>query len=701
MRTLPPMRRWRDIQGVLTDRETTGLLGLALLVGVGVGVGGAILIWLVQAASHWVDELVGHGDDARPLLWLAVVPIALFCAWWIADRWSPESSGGGVPETAAALSVHGGYLSTLSIPIKSIASALTLGGGGSGGREGPIVQIGAAIGSAISRRFHVGEDALRSLVAAGAGAGIGASFNAPIAGMLFALEVILGTFSVRHMSAIVVASVAAAVTTTELTAEFGLEEAVLQAASFELGDWRNLAVFLLLALVVVAFSVPYLRILDRAQSLGGRLRRGTRPLAFGLVVAAIGLLELSLFTDGGPHVLRSGQALLGQMLQLGQPHFLGWATLLALAALKAVTTALTHASGGSSGAFMPTLFIGGALGAALGQLASQYWDVAFISPGALAVVGMASMFAAVARAPLTAIIIVFEMTGARDYGLVLPLMLGATIATFVSERFEPLSFYGKTLERMGIHLSRSGEVDLLDTVLVSDVISRGLTVRGWTSVGDTERILDRHRSHGAAVLDRDDRLVGVVTITDLSRAGSPADAVTSVMTPRPSTIGPTMPVSAALERMAVLGVGRLPVVDEADPQHLIGMFRREDAVQAYHQALGASTDSELRRQRLRQRTDPGAQYYEFRIPQRSIADGKPLREVAWPEGSTLVSIRRGREVIVPTGTTVLRAEDVITAFGTPGSRQRVIQRLDASTDDVTAEITATLPAIAPEDSGDA
>ncbi|NND85693.1 MAG: hypothetical protein HKN46_11145, partial [Acidimicrobiia bacterium] len=125
------MRSWR-LRGldVLTNRETTGLLGLALLVGVAVGVGGAILIWLVRTASEWVDELIGHGDSAQPLLWLAVVPIALFAAWWIADRWSPESSGGGVPETAAALSVHGGYLSTLSIPIKSIASALTLGGGG-------------------------------------------------------------------------------------------------------------------------------------------------------------------------------------------------------------------------------------------------------------------------------------------------------------------------------------------------------------------------------------------------------------------------------------------------------------------------------------------------------------------------------------------------------------------------------------------
>jgi CIC family chloride channel protein len=419
-------------------------------------------------------------------------------------------------------------------------------------------------------------------------------------------------------------------------------------------------------------------------------------VVFGVVVAVLGLVEITFLTgDGGPHVFRSGQELLGQMLQLGQPHFLAWTTLLTLAVLKAVATALTHASGGSSGAFMPTLFIGGALGAALGQLAGEFWDVAFISRGALAVVGMASMFAAVARAPLTAIIIVFEMTGAQDYGLVLPLMLAASIATFLSERFEPLSFYGRTLDRMGIHLARTGEVDLLDTVSVGEVSSRALTVKEWTSIGDAGRILDRHRSHGAAVVDRAQRLTGIVTITDLARGGSPADAVTTVMTPRPSTITPSMPVSAALERMAVLGVGRIPVVDDADPSRLIGMFRREDAVQAYHQALGASTGQELQREQLRQRTDPGAHYYEFRIPQRSIADGKALRDVAWPEGSTLVSVRRGTEVLVPSGTTILRADDVITAFGTPGSQRRVIERLDASSDDATAEITGTIPIVAP------
>lgn len=669
----------------LADRETTGLLGLSTLIGVAVGVGAAVLILLVELVSGYVDTLT-TGDGLRYLVWLAVVPIALFAAWWLAHRFSPESSGGGVPVTAAALAVHGGYLSTKSIFVKTATSALTLGGGGSGGREGPIVQIGGAIGSAIARRFNVGEDVLRSLVAAGAGAGIGASFNAPIAGMLFAMEVILGTFSVRHMSAIVLASVSAAVTAKELTDQFGLEEAVLRAGVFELGDWRNLVVYLVLVVAVLLVSIPYLRILDKVEVAGERLRRGSRPLVFGVLTAVLGIIELRFLTDSGPHVLRTGQALLGELVGIGQIHNLAWTTLLALVAMKAVATAFTHASGGSAGALMPTLFMGGALGAAIGQLAADFWTVAYVSPGALAVVGMATMFAVFARAPLTAIIIVFELTGARDYGLVLPLMLSATVATFVSERFQSRSFYGQILSRMGINQAKIGEVDLLDTVSVGEVMSPPLSIRAWTSVKDALGILERHRSHGAAVVDTEDGLLGIVSITDLTKAASTADPISTVMTPRPATVTTSSPVSAALERMAVLGVGRLPVVDQSQPDLLVGMFRREDAVRAYHQALGASTESEMHRRTLRQRVDPGAQYYKFRIPAGSIADGKAIRDVSWAEGSTLVSVRRGTDVMVPTGGTMLAAGDVVTAFGTAGSQARVIERLDASTDDYTAEI---------------
>jgi K+/H+ antiporter YhaU regulatory subunit KhtT len=142
--------------------------------------------------------------------------------------------------------------------------------------------------------------------------------------------------------------------------------------------------------------------------------------------------------------------------------------------------------------------------------------------------------------------------------------------------------------------------------------------------------------------------------------------------------------------MAALGVGRLPVVDENDPTKVIGWFGREEAVRAYHEALTATTDTELHRKRLAQRVDPGAGYYDFRIPAGSMADGRRVREVTWPEGSTLVSVRRGRGVIVPTGDTLLQAGDVITAFGTESSKRRMIERLNAAAEEPTAEIELDL-----------
>ncbi len=670
---------------VLSDRDTTFFFLIASLVGFLVGVGTWLLVLAIRVVSDGVDRLEKTIPGGRTWLVVVAVPVGILVAWWIARRFAPEVAGDGVPEATAALAVRGGYLATKTIPLKILATAFTLGSGGSGGREGPIVQVGSTIGSSVARRFHLGEDQIRSLVAAGAGAGIGASFNAPVAGMLFAMEVILRSFSVRHLSAVVVASVVAAVTSQRLVGR----ELSIQAAVYEVKDPRELFLYAGLALAVVVVAVLFLRLIGWSEGLAERLERPAvlRPLGMALGVAAIGLVE--------PRALGTGQRFVTDLL-VNQQRFdvagsaqLVWWVLGALALAKIVATSFTLASGGSGGAFMPSLFIGAALGTAFAQLIQPLWTVTNLNPGAFAVVGMAAMFAAVARAPLTAILIVFEVTGAREYTLVLPLMLAATVATFLTERFHRESVYTMPLVRRGIRLVQTSEVDLLDTVSVRDVMTQSKAVaRTDWSLAKAQEEMDYHRYHGLPVVDEQDRLVGIISVTDILRAGGPLDdvKVEQAMTRKPVTVGPSTPVSQALERMAVLGVGRLPVVDDRDSTRLVGMFRREDAVRAYHHALGSSTDQQLARDRLRRRTEPGALYYDFRIPPGSVADGKAIREVAWPEGSTLVSIRRGRDVLVPAGNTVLRAGDVVTAFGTRSSRERMIERLNAGADEPTAEV---------------
>lgn len=666
-----------------------GFLALSALVGIGVGVGAAALV----VALEWIGDLVAplfENDNGSLFsvgrLWIfLIVPIGLAVAWWIARQFAPEVAGDGVPAATEALMVRGGYIRGRVAPLKLVATTFTLGLGGSAGREGPIVQIGAAIGSWISRRFNLGEDQVRSLVAAGAGAGIGASFNAPIAGMLFALEVILVSFAPRHMSAVVIASVTAAITSQTLVGE----ELALNARRYGLNSFTELLLYGLLALVIVAVGFFFLRFLDLAEGLAHRNARrlgALRPVLAGLLVAVLIFIEPGLFG--------TGQAVTNSLLldeQVSAVTGTGgelWWVLILLALGKAVATSVTMSSGASGGAFMPSLFMGAAVGSGFARLAQEFWWGDPLNPGAFAVVGMAAMFAVVGRAPLTAILIVFEVTGARDYELILPLMLAATLGTFFAERFMKDSVYTMALRRKGIRLTRSGEVDILDTVDVASVmVQPPFVATPAMTLSDAERRLQHSRSHGVPVVDGD-QLVGVVTVTDLNRTEKPRDEATvgEVMTRRPVTVDPQTPVSRALERMAAMGVGRLPVVDSQNPRRLVGMFRREEAVRAYHEALTSTTDHHLHRQRLAQRTQPDAGYYDFRVPLGSIADGRLVRDVAWPEGSTLVSVRRNRDVLVPTGDTSLLAGDVVTAFGTGSSRQRMIDRLNAGADEPTAEI---------------
>jgi CIC family chloride channel protein len=638
---------------------------------------------LVTEGFAWVDD---HWFDGRSWFFLISVPVGVTLAWLIARWFAPEVEGDGVAEVEAAVAVHGGYLPTRSIPFKILATSFTLGGGGSGGREGPIAQIGGAIGSAISRRFHLGEDQVRSLLAAGAAAGISASFNAPIAGMLFGLEVILGSFAVRHMSAVVLASVAASVTLDALA-----PAEILRGSTYTLGDPRELLLYAGLAVLGVVAAVLLLRLLDLLADLAARFERRAwlRPVLLGVAVGALGMVDSRLLGTGQDFVQ---ELLTSQVLEEEiEVVSLAAGTLLLLALGKIVATALTLGSGGSAGAFMPSLFIGASLGAGFAKLVDPVWGVSEILPGAFAVVGMATVFSAVARAPLTAILIVIEVTGAREYGLVLPLMLAAVFASFVADRVHPESAYTMPLRRRGITPVTAGEVDVLDTVTVGEVMTSPETnaAPGW-SLEEADETMVLLRTHGLPVVEAG-RLVGVVTTSDLDNARRRGErTVGEAMTARPATVGPGTAVSQALQRMAVLGIGRLPVVADHDATRLVGLFRRGDAIRAYHLALGRATGRQLDRDRLRQRTDPRAGFFDFRVPPGSIADGAAVQSIDWA-GSTLVSIRRGTGVVVPTGDTVLVAGDVVTAFGTDEARPVVIDRLNEGADEPTAEIPVVDP----------
>lgn len=647
-------RRW--ITHLFTQRGTAAFLLAAFVLGVLVGLGAAILVWTIQFSHNSYSALDTALQWGRYFLLLSI-PIGLLIAWLLDRRFGPGVASGGVTETMVAAGLHGGYLPTRLIPTKIIATAATLGAGGSGGREGPIALIGGAIGSSFSRYTGFGQDHVKSLVAAGAGAGIGASFNAPIAGMLFAMEVILRSFSVRHLNAIVITSVIAAVTTHLLVGS----ESILTSPAHELHDPRQLILFAALALVAVLFGVLFLRVLSVTSGfrLPKRLPGWLIPVGAGVGIAAIGIFE--------PLSLGTGQRFLSELLSATSDTQIAWLTLFVLAVLKIVTTSLTRAGGGSVGTFMAALFIGGSVGAGFANLVDPMWSLSRIDPGAFAVVGMAATFAAVARAPLTSVIIVFEITG--DYGLVLPLMLGAALATFLGERLHADSAYTIALTRAGIQLPTMQDIDLLDTVTVGDVMTIvDESAEPSMTLPELRSMFDRHHHHGLPVVEHGE-LVGVVGLSDLESAGTDDDlTVSDIMTTRPISATPEMPVSAALARMASFGLGRLPVVDDASPTALVGMFRRESVVRAYHHALGTATGRELYRERVRLRSQPDADFFESTVVPGSAIANQAVKDIPWSQGAILVSIRRGTGVLIPHGDTRIEPGDRLTFFGTGEAR---------------------------------
>lgn len=645
----------QKVKGALLQRGAAAFMAASLGVGIIVGLAAALLVWLTQL----LRDVSEAGMDDRSWLIIVTVPVGLMIAWLIAGMAGREVESGGVTETMVGLSLHGGYLPSRTVFAKIAATAATLGSFGSGGREGPIVMIGGTIGSSLARHTRFGEDQIRGLIAAGAGAGIGATFGAPIAGMLFAMEVLLGNFAIRHLNAVVVASVAAAVTTRSIVGE----EQLLSAPPHSLGDPRELLLYAAVGLLSLGFAYIFLRILDLVSMQRGRIQglpKWVRPVLGGLIVGGVGLFQID--------AIGTGQDFVAGLLSLNAGNDVLWSTLLLLALLKIVTNAVTRSAGGSAGTLMPSLFIGAAIGAALANIAEPLWGFSEIKPGAFAVVGMAATFAAVGRAPLTSILIVFEITG--DYGLVLPLMLATSLATVFSERFHAESVYTMPLKRRGIHLLRREDIDLLDTVEVGDVMAwPGTLVGPAMSTAEAKLVLDAQRHHGLPVVE-DGHVRGVITITDIERSGGASEerTVGDVMTVNPITVFPSMPVSVAVARMAALDIGRLPVVADDDPTRFLGMFRRESVVQAYHHALGSATDRSMYRERIKQRTHVDATFYELPIPIGSAAAGRRVLDLTWPEEATLVSVRRGNRVIIPHGTTVLAAGDTVTAFGTGDSR---------------------------------
>jgi CIC family chloride channel protein len=664
------LSRWLDR---FQPPETAVLMGTALLVGLGAGLGAIAFRWLIGAVQTLSFKGLGQalpflGDYVlilAPVLGgLIVGPLIYFFA--------REAKGHGVPEVMEAVALKGGRIRPIVVIIKSLASSICIGSGGSAGREGPIVQIGSALGSTLGQLLHMSDERIRNLVACGAAGGIAATFNAPIAGVLFALEVILGEFTARYFATVVISAVTASVISR---VAFGNVPAFAVPSYAMVSPW-GLIFYTVMGVLAAFVAVGFTRTLYKLEDLFDAWKSFPEYLKPAIGGALLGLGGLFFFRANLSQawgVPGNPVAFFGVGYEAMEWVLVGGGTLallLALTAIKLLATSLTIGSGGSGGVFAPSLFIGSMFGGAYGLIVHNAFPTVTAVPGAFALVGMAAVFAGAARAPITAIIIIFEMTD--DYHIILPLMLATVISTILAEHLSKESIYTLKLVRRGIRLERGQDIDIMQGVLVGEAMTTEVeTVSADLDLQELGRIFTETHHHGFPVLEANGDLFGVVTLQDLARAreeGPLVDRkVRDIATRSVLTVFADEPMWVALKRLSTRDVGRLPVVDRQNPRRLVGLIRRNDIVRAYQVGISRRLDLQERADKLRLGKLTGTEFVEIVVGPGSPLAGRRVRDLPLPSDCLLTTLRRGNKVILLHGDTLIQEGDHIVALAEPSS----------------------------------
>ena len=456
--------------------------------------------------------------------------------------------------------------------VKSLASAVCIGSGGSVGREGPIVQIGSALGSVTGQLMRVSESQLRLLVACGAAGGISATFNAPLAGVFFALELILRNFETRSFGLVVLSSVTADAIGR---AAFG-SHAFLSLPAFTFSSPLELLLYAGLGVLATGVGLSFVRVLYAGENISDRIWNGRpdwlRPAAGGVL---LGLLLLAV-----PEMYGVGYPVLALAIS---GHYIVLA-LLGLLAAKILATSLTMWIGGSGGVFAPSLFMGAMLGSAYGAVAHDVVPGVAVAAGAYGLVGMGAVFASSARAPITAVLIIFELTG--DYRIILPLMIAIIVATALSNSITRDTIYTLKLRRRGIDIERPPGT-LMAQISVAEAM--GELPRPLAPGQPLRDVLDRfanERTEALPVLDPDGALLGIVTAIDIEQAiGNARDGQTaSSLVHETPELHLDESLEDAVRALALTDDEGLPVLD-ADGGTVVGWLTHRRLLRAYHAHL--------------------------------------------------------------------------------------------------------------------
>jgi CIC family chloride channel protein len=584
------------------------IYALAILVGAVAGLGGVAFEFAASAVSRLaLVDFAGYAPEGprgdlelfkaenvpplAPWLLLVLPAFGCFVSALMSRWWAPEARGHGTDAAIDAYHRQRGRIRGRVPVVKSICSAVTLGCGGSGGREGPIAQIGAGFGSFLGQRLRLSDTTCRTLLAAGMAGGVGAIFRAPFAGALFAAEILYRDAELESevvMPAFLSSTVAYCVFCGTF-GEFG--------TLFELGQGfafhrvAELLPYTLLALALLPMIAFYTRFFYASERWFHRLP-GPRPLiaAFGGLLT--GAIALAAFWIAGDEralgVLGNGYGVVQETLN---GSIVGWtgAALLALIAIcKVVATSCTIGAGGSAGVFGPSMVIGGSIGGAVGLCCHQWGLVE--NPAALCIVGMCGFFAGAAKTPISTIVMVTEMTG--SFHLLLPAMWVCGLTFLFSRRW---ALYQKQVQNRPLSPAHQGEyvVALLERMTVADVFepSEVETVPAAMPLRDIVMRISQSREDYFPVVDEKGRFVGMLSARDVRQFTFDESVyqlaiATDVMSTPPVVVRPTDDLHKALETFDSVWLDELPVVDAADPDRVLGRLRRRAINRAYTRRLG-------------------------------------------------------------------------------------------------------------------
>jgi chloride channel protein, CIC family len=637
--------KFHKLMREFVSREYSFNLLMGLIIGVigGYGaIGFRMAISTVQRLTFGTVEPTFHYLLELPWYWrLAIPTIGGLIVGPIVTFFAAEAKGHGVPEVMAAVATRGGIIRGRVAAAKVVASAVTIGTGGSAGSEGPIVQIGSGIASVMGQLLKVSARKMKTFVGCGAAAGIAAVFNAPVAGMLFSLEVILGDFAVKQISPIIVASV----TATAVSRMHMGDAPAFAVPDYALISPWELIHYAVLGLAAAVIAVAFAKVLDSSETFFEKLKVPDviKPAIGGLLIGILGVIGL-------PHVYGVGYEFIEEALR-GE---LALTLLVGLIFAKIIATSATLGSGGSGGILAPSLFLGAMAGGVVWYGAHALTpDMVSPNYGVYAMVGMAAVVASTTRAPLQAILILFELTG--GYAVILPLMLSSIIAVLFGNKMMEESIYTVKLAAKGIVLGRGAQANVLKDITAKAImrtdyktVPRNMRLRPLLDViGDTAN------NSTLFVINKAGKLHGYISFHELRQVLFDVEALEPILTAgdianrKPTLITPEDTLDVVIKVLAQRSIDELPVVDPEDPNILIGSVHRRDVIESYQSELTkrdltGTLESSVRTSNKVQSSPlaPGYSLAEVELPHAYSGKNLKTLDLRNKEGIEVLMIRR-------------------------------------------------------------